>query len=259
MHGVRCVWLSAAERAEPARIVPDACMDVIWNGETLLLAGPDTRAVWTERRPGRHVLGVRFQPGHGARLIDAPADALRNARAPLDAWWGDAARRLSDDLAAEPAPRRALGLLERAVASACLRAAPHDALVDAVVRELANDAPAHVATLARRFGVSERQLLRRCNAQLGYGPKFCLRVLRFQRFMRALRASPSRTLVELALEAGYADQAHLGHEVAELCGATPGDLRAEAEAAGESRAMSDSNKTPPGRARHAHAHANLRR
>ncbi len=81
-----------------------------------------------------------------------------------------------------------------------------------------------VAELAWRAGLSERQLHRRCLAAFGYGPKTLDRVLRLQRFLALGRADPGAGLARLAADAGYADQAHLGHDCRALAGATPGVL-----------------------------------
>lgn len=200
-------------------------MDVLWDGRELSIAGPDTRAKWHPMAAGDYVVGVRFEPGHGARWCGASAEALRDARVPLAELWGDDALLLRDQLAAADDPQQALIVLERAVAARPASGA--DRLVQAVVQHVSTASDPRVATLARELGVSERQLLRRCRVALGYGPKFLARVLRFQRFMRALRSQPTRSLSELALVSGYTDQAHLGHEVSELAGVTPGRLRAE--------------------------------
>jgi AraC-like DNA-binding protein len=61
----------------------------------------------------------------------------------------------------------------------------------------------------------------------GYGPKTLDRVLRLQRFLALGRAEPAAGLARLAADAGYADQAHLGHECRALAGATPGELIAQ--------------------------------
>ena len=76
---------------------------------------------------------------------------------------------------------------------------------------------ARVAAVAAELGVSARQLQRRVTDAVGYGPKTLARVLRFRR----LQALPAGPLVELALEAGYADQAHMTAEVTELAGISP--------------------------------------
>ena len=76
---------------------------------------------------------------------------------------------------------------------------------------------ARVAAVAAELGVSARQLQRRVTDAVGYGPKTLARVLRFRR----LQTLPAGSLVERALEAGYADQAHMTAEVTELAGVSP--------------------------------------
>jgi AraC-like DNA-binding protein len=106
-----------------------------------------------------------------------------------------------------------------------------------------------VSALSRTLGVSERQLLRQFTAAVGYGPKTLGRVLRFQRVrMLAERMLPDGlSLAWLALEAGYADQAHMTREVTRLAGLPPGALLAS----GGAVAMSDSFKTVEGPPRYA--------
>jgi transcriptional regulator GlxA family with amidase domain len=111
-------------------------------------------------------------------------------------------------------------VLEAAVESR-IREAP-DPAVERVVAALAARAPeVRVSTLARWIGLSERQLLRRCTAALGYGPKTLDRIFRFQRFRSLALRLPHLGLAELAAAAGYADQPHLTRECVRLTGATP--------------------------------------
>ena len=85
-----------------------------------------------------------------------------------------------------------------------------------------------VAASARAAGLSERQLRRRFERAVGYGPSTLARVLRFQRFLRRAHAPESRAapLARLAAEAGYADQAHLARECRRLSGLSPSSLLA---------------------------------
>lgn len=64
----------------------------------------------------------------------------------------------------------------------------------------------------------------------GYGFKTLDRVLRFQRFLRLAAHSPKSALAELAVRAGYADQAHMTREVQRMSGATAGELAAKLQA-----------------------------
>ncbi|MDP8911611.1 MAG: helix-turn-helix domain-containing protein, partial [Actinomycetota bacterium] len=74
------------------------------------------------------------------------------------------------------------------------------------------------------LGFSERQLLRRCTAALGYGPKTLDRIVRFQRFRTLATTRAHLGLAELAAEAGYADQPHLTRDCLRLAGETPAAL-----------------------------------
>jgi AraC-like DNA-binding protein len=82
-----------------------------------------------------------------------------------------------------------------------------------------------LAWLSRELAMSERTLRRQCEDAFGYGPKTLDRILRFQRFLKLVRGSDA-SAASLALEAGYADQAHLVRESRRLAGATPGEIAA---------------------------------
>jgi AraC-like DNA-binding protein len=106
-----------------------------------------------------------------------------------------------------------LQLLADAVAC---RGAEPDALVIAAAPRLAVQG-VRVAGVATELGVSERQLHRRMLAAVGYGPKMLARVAR----LRRLVALSDESLAWRALEAGYANQAHMNDEVRRLTGTTP--------------------------------------
>jgi AraC-like DNA-binding protein len=57
---------------------------------------------------------------------------------------------------------------------------------------------------------------------VGYGPKTFQSVLRFQRLLSlAARATASRSLAQLSVDSGYADQAHMTREVQRFSGHPP--------------------------------------
>lgn len=81
-----------------------------------------------------------------------------------------------------------------------------------------------VGQVAADPGISERQLNRWCCAAVGYGPVMLRRVLRFRRFLSRIDSGSPAGLSLLAVEAGYADQAHLTRDSTELAGLAPGAL-----------------------------------
>ena len=193
-------------------MIPDACVDLIWAGERLSIAGPDTGARVVALAPGSRLVGARLRPGAAGAVLGLPASELRDLSP-------DAAEVLGRDVAA--------ALLEALLAGsephAFLLRALHlrgvrepDPLVRAAVTALGRPR-AWIGLLAAELGVSARQLQRRVSDAVGYGPKMLARVLRFRR----LQALPPAPLIELALDAGYADQAHMTAEVTRLAGISP--------------------------------------
>lgn len=199
--GLAALWVRTVEEDGSARILPDACWDLVWRDGTVELVGPDTRAWDSPLRRGETILGARFATGSGTAL-GFPLAEIRDARVPY--------AELDD-------PRRELP----ALAARLLRERPPDPAVTEAARRLA-DPRRRVAGVADELGLSERQLRRRCLAAAGYGPKMLQRVLRFRRFL----ALPAGDLAERALAAGYADQAHLTNECSELAGMPPSALLA---------------------------------
>lgn len=217
-------WLACAWERSGAggavRVVPDGCIDIVWTeGSGTLVVGANTEAFLVSVPRGVRVAGVRMRPGAGGALLDTNAAALRDARVPLADVWADDAQLLDERLAG--APGDALGALVAAVAGRVGEAAPPDPLVCAAVTRL-RDPRARVTLLARELDVSARQLRRRFEAAVGYGPKRLARVLRLERALAAARAGEELALA--AAGAGYADQAHLTHDCRALAGVAPSAL-----------------------------------
>ena len=217
---VSCTWEQRADVPHEQRVVPDACVDLIWSGERLTVAGPDTRARLVALSAGTRIVGVRLRPGVAGPVLGLPASELRDETpSAADVIGAVPAESLLEDLHTAGDPQ---AVLLRAVAFGA-RSTP-DPLVRAAVTAL-DQRRAGVATVAAELGVSARQLQRRVADAVGYGPKMLARVLRFRRLQslaaRHAREPSGAPLVDLALDAGYADQAHMTAEVTQLAGLSP--------------------------------------
>jgi AraC-like DNA-binding protein len=213
-----CVWSRSGSGT--VRVLPDGCVDLIARADgSVVIAGPDTGPHLSDLTPQSPVVGVRLRPGAAGAVLGVPLHALRDQRPELADLWGEEGRRLEEELASADASRT----WHLVAAVAARREATPDPLVSAGARQLTREPRVRVADLARDLGLSERQLLRRFDDAVGYGPKVLGRVLRLQRLLDL----PGDGLAALALEAGYADQAHMGAEVRRLTGLTPAQLRAE--------------------------------
>jgi AraC-like DNA-binding protein len=212
------LWQSTAPAAGWTRILPDGCLDLIWDGHALLVAGPDSAARWHEAPPGRRYTGLRFHYGTGPAVLGIPASEVLDASPGLAQLWPSAAvRPLAEQVAPDPAAALARWAAERG------RDHPADPLGPRVHALAGRALP--VAQMADQLGLSARQLHRRCLPVFGYGPRRLSRILRMTRALDRARAG--RPLAEVAAACGYADQAHLTRELGALGGSPPTALLAE--------------------------------
>ncbi len=135
--------------------------------------------------------------GHAGAAL---ADELRDAPDwdgrfdVLERWL---LRRLHDGPRVDPVVARAFGLL------------------------VASQGRIQIGRLCAELGVSPRHLTRRFSVQVGLAPKAVARQLRFAAVRRSLEAPGDRSWTQIALAAGYFDQAHLVRDFRELAGLTP--------------------------------------
>ncbi len=217
---VECAWERTGGGGDRhARIVPDGCMDLIWSEQSGLTAvGPNTTAFLAPLDPGRTVVGVRLHPGAAPRLFGLPGPALRDGRIAAAELWGDSARGARAGRGGGRGRVGAGRAAHRVPGSPRTRAR---ALPDPVVRAAAARLErARVSAVAGELGISERQLRRVVEAEVGYGPKRLGRVLRLRRALERVRAGAE--LAEVAYSSGYADQAHFARDCRELAGVPPG-------------------------------------
>jgi AraC-like DNA-binding protein len=225
---VECGWVATVGTREPVRVqqvLPDSCMDLIWSGGELLVAGPDTVAHPVHVAPGTVTAGLRFAAGALPSLLGVPAAELRDRRVRLADLHPRLARAGADRLAHAdigPGPAGAPGTRGPALLGEIALGLPAggDRPPTAVLARIA--AGAGVAATAHALGCTTRTLHRRCLDHFGYGPAVLRRVLRFRRAVALLHAGLAPAAV--AAESGYADQPHLSREVRALAGVAPGQL-----------------------------------
>ncbi|MBV9921107.1 MAG: helix-turn-helix domain-containing protein [Pseudonocardia sp.] len=247
---VECGWVDTPAADAPHDVLPDGCMDLVWTGAQLLVAGPDTVAQPGRRIRGMTVAGLRFLPGALPSLLNVPAAALHNHRVALAELLPgpsrEAVARLESGEEAitvltalaiglpGAAPDRSVAALRGALSPA-RSASPSNAAagagraasgvdLDLAVGACAEPLGPHgsVAELADALGCTPRSVHRRCLTAFGYGPAVLRRVLRFRRAAAMLRAGVPAA--EVAAAAGYADQPHLSRETRAFAGASPGQL-----------------------------------
>lgn len=229
---VRTVWVQRTDKAAYVqRHLPTGGVELhVRIGGRPQLLGPLTGPQVEVIPPRTVIVGARFHPGT-APPLPTMLDDLVDRRVDLAELWGRSVDRLEDAVSGAPTAQRALLALQAYL----LRAFRATAQVDRLAREAAKALmpwrPVTIDGLATHLGLSASQLRRRCLHAVGVSPKALQRTLRFQGFLALAQAGAAATgrrgtdgVAGLAVDVGYADQAHLSRECVRLTGLTPGQL-----------------------------------
>ncbi len=239
-----CSW--SAHPTGRHRLVPDACIDVLWlSTGSILLCGPEQAAWFFQLPEGVVASGVRFHPGVLPALLGIDARSVADRLVPWREVAGEAAERsLLDRLAAAPDEGARMAVLEDEAAALAAAAGGPDPFAETVITVVTRRPRARATEVAASVGLTTRQLHRRCLVSFGYGLSTLARIVRFHRFWSVAELAPAGTsLAVLAHQAGYTDHAHLVRDCRAITGAPPGRFLAESFATFPD--MSDPYKTGP--------------
>jgi AraC-like DNA-binding protein len=231
---VRTVWIQrTGEAAYAQRHLPTGGIEIHFpiGGHPQLvgpLTGPELEVIPAHTT----IVGVRFQPGT-APPLPAVLDDLVDQRLGLAELWGSTADRLQEAMARAETPERALAALQVHLRQEFRSAGRVDPLMGEAVQALMPWHPVNIDALATHLALSPSQLRRRCLHAVGVSPKVLQRTLRFQGFLALAQAGATASgrrgadgVAGLAVDVGYADQAHLSRECLRLTGLTPRRLLA---------------------------------
>ncbi len=239
-----CLWTQTVSGPEGEywhRVLPDGCVDLVMiDGGDPVVVGPWTNAFVARLAVGSRLLGARLYPGCASSLLGLPAQEIRNLSVALrDLVLGFRAmhwERVWDE--SNSAAMR--GALSNVLVESLRNARPVDDAVAKGVRWMSRNPNGRVEQLSGWAGISNRQLQRRFVAAVGFGPKTFQEVLRFQRLLRIASGGGTGCLAELAIDAGFADQAHMTRECRRFAGCQPSLLLGSVEC---TLSMSDLFKT----------------
>jgi len=239
---VRCLW-SLRAPADPNTgfepVFPDGCMELVFNladqferaeGNTVerqertLLVGQLPGPVRIRPTGVTDIVGIRFQPWGLWRVSPLDPIELFGRTVPGDVLAPNLPGGILSALAEVHGLEERCRFLARILASGLLPALcepPPAALV-----ALAEGRVRSVSEAAGLAGITPRHLERLSSQWIGMPPHELVRLARFQRALRRLRHRPSHPLSRIALESGFADQAHFTRDFGRFAGVTPSAFRA---------------------------------
>lgn len=235
---VRSLWYAKAPFVPHARerILPSGCAQIVLSlsrdfltdcpeGQPeqrvapALLVGQRSRYEIIATADLLDIAGVLFEPGALPAFVPDRADLLSNQRVPLDQIWPGTADTLRARILEASSPQARLRVLDNWLATLLTESyLPHPAVEFALQQGAEDSNRLSIADLTRSTGWSERRFSQIFREQVGFPPKVWLRLQRFQRALRQLRAGVEIPWAELAVECGFYDQAHFANEFRSFSG-----------------------------------------
>ena len=197
---------------------------VEWHAWTRgVVHGPQSRYYIAGPKPPGVVLGASFRPGMAAAVLGASLPDLRDRHVSIEELWGYRGLDLHERLAAIRDPREICRALEVELIARIHRPLLiHPAVAYALRPARSRLSPQRVSEIQRQSGYSPRHFIELFHSAVGLTPKHYYRVRRFSSALaRLAKATGDVKLADVALDAGYSDQAHFSREFRELAGVAP--------------------------------------
>lgn len=144
-----------------------------------------------------------------------------------DIWDTAATQRLEEQLAAARDAGAAAAILKAAIAERLEPGKCFDTNLRLTQSALRRLETRNVTSVAGELGVSERHLRRVFREVVGLSPKAFFKLMRFERALNAAKGGSDLSWSDIAVGAGYYDQAHLIADFRSIAGATPREFLAE--------------------------------
>ncbi len=168
-----------------------------------------------------HALGVELYPWGALRLLDLQRGSLNVFERDLGQRCRSLAKSIEQLLKAGDL-LEALELLEAWLLGLAGNAPQEPTTaIEAATLLYASHGSGKITEIAETLQISVRQLERGFASDIGLPPKALARVIRFERAYHQLLHAPPQNLSQLALDLGYADQAHLTREFQDFALTTP--------------------------------------
>lgn len=168
------------------------------------------------------LMGVRFREGGAYPFLGVPLHELKNEISLLDALDKPGLLRLHAQMQEAPSLEARLILLEDWLIGRLLLGKQRDAIIPASLTKLhQRDGHLPISQLAQELAISQRQLERLYQSQVGISPKQYSQLLRVEKARIALKQPIAQTTTHLAADLGFYDQAHFIREFSAVIGITP--------------------------------------
>jgi len=218
--------------------MPDGCIELIFNladpfkryhaenkieiQPATLLAGQMQRYAMIAPTGSVKLFGIRFHPGGAYPFLQLPLSELTDQIINFENIVSRLGRELTEKIQTARSRRERVKIIETVFLARLDSRHETAGTVRAVVAlMIQKDGMIAIERLQKMAGISERQLERQFQTQVGLTPKFFSRLLRFQKVFKAVMQNRNLGWSFIAAECGYYDQAHFIHDFKNFSGQNP--------------------------------------
>jgi AraC-like DNA-binding protein len=209
----------------PQSIYDNESLQEIQTCRSAWVSGVRTQPITIPSGNGSRMLIIAFKKGRASAFYPFPISDLTDTVAEADLVFGKNFHDLREQLLAAKSIDQMFQLVERFLlqqAGAALQADGAAKCVEYTVASII-----HKPTLRRlhqlsdEIGYSQKHFIELFKEQVGVSPKRYLKIMRFQKAIRAIEQNQSVHWSQVALECGFYDQAHFIHDFRHFSGFTP--------------------------------------
>lgn len=170
------------------------------------------------------VFGIKFRPGGFRPFVTRPVTDFTDRGFPLQEVFGGAAGGLALRALAPMEHAETVAILEGFLRQCNPQTDPSVTLAARIAERIAADrAINRVEQVVAEFGIGLRTLQRLFGEYVGVSPKWVIQRYRLHEAAARLAAGGEMNWADIALELGYADQAHFIRDFRKLVGRSPAD------------------------------------
>jgi len=168
------------------------------------------------------VFGLKFQPGGLRPFLQSSVSKLTDRVVPAAEVFGPGILTLATQLRAVDSPEIMTAITTQYFTRHLPERDSNAELSTMIVNTILHDPSIlRVETISTRSGLSIRSLQRLFKEYVGVSPKWVIRRFRLHELLERIHSGEAINGAQLALDLGYADQAHLINDFRKLAGPTP--------------------------------------
>lgn len=211
-------------------VLPDGCVDLKFycnrQKPKIYICGTTKSGRLTNLAcDGHEWFGIRFRPGNFFRLLPINAEEFTENEVDITYLKCFELGNLPERILDAKSFNNRIFLIENYFNENCKKFHSIPSWIKTVVSYVISSNEKMTADeLYSDTNISHRHFRRVFKKYVGVSPKCLSRIARFQNALKEMQANSNKTIVNIALEHGYYDQAHFTHEFKEFYGRSPSKI-----------------------------------